>query len=855
MSNARCLSRSIHRSFLPAAFALLAGLGSSASAQVTAPQLLPYTVKLVAGSGTAAIAKGVACPLSGFIATDAFGDGCLATEVKLNAPRFVTTDKNGVVFFSDSGNALVRRIDPATGIITAVAGGAASSPGSGTTCGANTSTDSHGDGCLANAVLLSKPEGLAFASNGDLYFADNGFDDVRKVAATAGVITTTGVIGNIVGTTTFGYNVNNTSTSGPVVAATQGYLNFPYGIAFDPAGNLYISDEGNNALEVINLGTATATIQGMSVPAGTIAKFAGYGSLGAKTATSGDCPDFTSTATGARGGCYFGKWTDGTAANVSNIDGNYDIAIDPSGNIYFANEFNDNVGLIVPGNILTNYAGIQGSKATVLSRATAGSFAIGSNFNVAVDASGNVYTSDDVSGVIWRVDAGTKSMYVVAGGASTTCSSSTDAYGDGCPATQAHFSIGTLNTSGFATAPGVAGLFVDSFGSLYVADATTSLIRMASSGTEFGNIGANQPTDIVDIHFARGDSAAASAYSITAGAAIFSLGSATCTANSDLTNDCLLPITASPTALGSFAGTLQVKSTLGAVVTFPLSGTYVTSPFTRTSITYTAASSCTGTSTYSTATPVTFTATVASSGGTTGTVTFFANGTQIGTPQTVSAAGVATLTNTFSTPATYNVTATYNGDSYFKPSTTPTPASVTSSAPTFSASQTTFQQNTVVAGQTALYSFSIAQNVYAGTITMTCSGLPANSSCAFSPNTITAGGCTTTNTVALSILTQQGTAALKNAIGLGGRGPWAVLSTLAGLGLALLIGIRRRRSPLHYGQLWMALALLLAASGTVACSNAITTAPSTPSGTYSIVVTSTGSTGVTSSVTVPLTVK
>jgi hypothetical protein len=48
----------------------LAGFSAVASAQ-TAPQLLPYTVKLIAGSGTAAITSGAKCLVSGFTSTDA----------------------------------------------------------------------------------------------------------------------------------------------------------------------------------------------------------------------------------------------------------------------------------------------------------------------------------------------------------------------------------------------------------------------------------------------------------------------------------------------------------------------------------------------------------------------------------------------------------------------------------------------------------------------------------------------------------------------------------------------------------------------------------------------------------------
>jgi hypothetical protein len=72
--------------------------------------------------------------------------------------------------------------------------------------------------------------------------------------------------------------------------------------------------------------------------------------------------------------------------------------------------------------------------------------------------------------------------------------------------------------------------------------------------------------------------------------------------------------------------------------------------------------------------------------------------------------------------------------------------------------------------------------------------------------------------------------------------------------LALAVGLRRRRTPLRYGQIWMMLALLLAASGTIACGKAVTAAGRTPAGSYNITVTATGSTGTTSSVTFPLNV-
>ena len=821
-----------------------AGLCSSALAQ-TAPQLLPYTSKLIAGGGTTAIGSGATCPVSGFKSTDAYGDGCLATEVQLVSPRYGIADKNGNIFFSDYNNGLVRRVDAVSGVVTAVAGGAAASPAASAACGANTSTDIRGDGCLSTLVKLSHPSGLAFSPSGDLYLSDIGYANIRKVAATSGLVTTGGIIslvaGNVSGT--FGY------ASG-VVAATGSYLQDPYGISFDAAGNLYIADEYTKAEAVLVVNTNTSgstTVTGVTIPAGQIVKIAGTVSTGGTV-----CPNSPASTNG----CTFGNYTEGAVANASQVDGPWAASADPAGNVYVANEFNSNGIKISPTGIINTYGGIQASAAKVLKRGPMGSFGIGSVFGVVADANSNVYYTDASSGVVWRIDGAGQSMYVVAGGAATTCAAATDSYGDGCPATQATF--GKSGTGNFASTtlpgPGIYGITEDAYNNLYVGDTETSLIREIASGTQFGNVGANDPTQIVDIHFAAGDSPAASAYTITAGASNFTVGTANCTANSDKTTDCLLPITATPTVLGAFTGTLQVQSSLGATATFPLGGNYVNTPFTRTSVAVSSnSSSCAATTVYSPTTPLVLTASVFSSGSPTGTVTFYANGTQIGTPQTVNN-NAATLTFTFPTVGMYTITATYNGDSYFKTSSGTAPSTVTISNPTFTTANTGFQQSTVVAGQTGLYSFNLVQNVYAGTITLACSGLPAHSSCSFSPNTVSANGCSTTNTVALSILTQQATPVAAS-LGTGGRGLWATLSVIPGLGLALLIGLRRRRIPMRYGQLWMALALLVAASGMIACNNAQTTA-ATPSGTYNITVTATGSSGaVVATMTVPLTVK
>jgi len=842
----------------------LTGIGSRAEAQ-TAPQLLPYTPRLIAGGGSAVVGLNGTCPVSGYKSTDAYGDGCLATEIELgntaagvNTPgaRGAVADANGNVFFTDYNNALVRRVDAITGIVTAVAGG-------GTTAAGTSS------GLLGTAVKLSHPVAIVFAPNGDLYFSDTGNGQVFKIASTGGVIPTTGIISLVAGNSggTYGYAASNATTT--INAATQGYLRSPFGLAFDSKGDLFIIDEYTEAILVVNTNTTgTNTVNNVAVAAGTIWKIAG-------TSTGTTAPYcLNGTTTGY--GCNYGLYTENIPANTDTFDSTYSVAVDSGGTVYAGNEYYNSVFKVTPAGILSTFAGIQnsvGSKPTIAKRGVAGSFGVGSIFGIAVDANSNVYFTDASSGVIWRVDHAGLAQYVVAGGASTVCANG-DTYGDGCPATQAKF--GSSGTGNYATAtlpgPGIYAVSVDANSNLYTGDTELNLVREVASGTQFGNVGAIQ-TDLIDIHFAPGDGPAATgAYTLTTGGANFTLGTATCTTNNDNnasvgnTTDCILPVTANPTVLGAFTGTLQVVSMLGGTGTFPLTGNFVQSPVTRIAVTATASGigSCgTGTSVYPTTATVTLTAKLTANGPAApgGTIVFSSNGTALapttGVPvtnigTTASPVYGATMTYTFPTAGAYSITATYSGDTYFKTSTTTTPATFSTSLPGFTMSAGANQLATVAAGQTALYNFNVAQNVYSGTISFSCSGLPAYSSCVFNPATITATGCSTTSLVALSIITQQKAPVSISGFG-GGSGRWQVVGVLTGLTFALLVGIRRRRAGMRLGHIWMSLALLVAASSLVACGTGAAT-PATPAGTSTVTITATGSTGTVTTLTVPLTV-
>jgi sugar lactone lactonase YvrE len=152
------------------------------------------------------------------------GDGKLATNARISNPTGLVIDENGNLYFSDTGNDRIRKINTKTGIITTIAG-----------TGNKSSTS---DGILAIKSNLSNPLGLAIDNKGNLFYVDRGSNRVRKIELSTGLVTT------IAGTGKSGF-------SGDGGLATDAKLANPTGITFDKAGNLYVVDRGNNRIRKI----------------------------------------------------------------------------------------------------------------------------------------------------------------------------------------------------------------------------------------------------------------------------------------------------------------------------------------------------------------------------------------------------------------------------------------------------------------------------------------------------------------------------------------------------------------------------------------------------------------------------
>lgn len=168
--------------------------------------------------------SGIVTTVAGAIGPNAFTpDGGAATASVLHVIRSAVADAEGNVYIAEEGSNRVRKVDVATGILTTIAGNGSSS-------GATA------DGIQATAASMT-PVSVRL-NGGYLYIACSASHRVRRVNLATGVITT--VAGN-----------GSAGFSGEGVVATATGLINPWGMAFDGAGNMYISQVGTGVVSVV----------------------------------------------------------------------------------------------------------------------------------------------------------------------------------------------------------------------------------------------------------------------------------------------------------------------------------------------------------------------------------------------------------------------------------------------------------------------------------------------------------------------------------------------------------------------------------------------------------------------------
>ena len=235
--------------------------------------------------------------------------------------------------------------------------------------------------------------------------------------------------------TTYAGLANTTGWTGDGGPASAAALNNPSDLAFDKAGNLYVTDFLNNVIRKIN-------------PSGIITTFAGNG-FGASSTTTG-------------GGGYTG---DGGPATAAELNGPFGLAIDAAGNVYFADGYNHAVRKVSATGTITTFAGKNATGYTGDGgQATAA--LLNNPVGVAIDKAGNVYIADDHNNAIRKVYVTTGIISTVAGGNVVAGRA-----GDGGPATAAELSL-------------PIGVAFDTAGNMFIADSRNNVIRKVNATTQ-----------------------------------------------------------------------------------------------------------------------------------------------------------------------------------------------------------------------------------------------------------------------------------------------------------------------------------------------------------------------------------
>jgi sugar lactone lactonase YvrE len=371
-------------------------------------------------------------------------DGGLATDAGLSSPRGLVFDSHGNLDIADTYCYCIRQVSPA-GIISTIftlpqqpgyfqyfegltidskdnlyaaeyRGSAVwriAADGSAATIAGTGVPGFSGDGGPATAAQLNGPSGVTLGADGSLYIADTMNHRVRRIAPD-------GTISTFAGTGVSGFS----GDGGPAAAAQ---FSFPAQTLFDSAGNLYVSDYGNQRVRVIS-------------PAGIISTVAGNGVQ--------DPPPLQYTQVGDGGPALEALLSTVTSA-----------AFGPSGELYVADAYGYRIRKIAPDGTITTIAG-TGEYGYSGDGGPAAQAAITLPITLAVDKSGTVFF-DSLDCRVRKVTPD-GIIHLVAG--TGTGTGLIRSGGDGGPAVNA-----TLSEP--------KGLAIDAQGNVYIGDTSNARLR------------------------------------------------------------------------------------------------------------------------------------------------------------------------------------------------------------------------------------------------------------------------------------------------------------------------------------------------------------------------------------------
>ena len=406
-------------------------------------------------------------------------------------------DSAGNVYVADTYNHTIRKVTPA-GVVTTLAGLAGSSGSA--------------DGTGANARFYY-PYGVAVDSAGNVYVADTCNHTIRKMTPGGVVTTLAGLAGSWAAPMARapravllpvwrgggqrgqcvrgGYRQPHDSEgharrggddpgrAGGVLGQRRRHghharFYYPYGVAVDSAGNVYVADTSNHTIRKVTPAGVVTTLAGLAGTSGsadgtgTNARF--YYPCGVAVDSAGNVyvadtdnhtirkvtPAGVVTTLAGLAGSYGSADGTGTDARFNHP---YGVAVDSAGNVYVADTCNNTIRKVTPAGVVTTLAGLAGSCGSADGTGSTARFY--HPCGVAVDSAGNVYVADTCNHTIRKVTPG---------GVVTTLAGLAGSAGS---------ADGTGSDARFNYPSGVA---VDSAGNVYVADTCNHTIRKVTPG-------------------------------------------------------------------------------------------------------------------------------------------------------------------------------------------------------------------------------------------------------------------------------------------------------------------------------------------------------------------------------------
>lgn len=352
-------------------------------------------------------AGGVVTTLAGLAGSAGKDDG-VGSAARFNHPVGIAVGSGNKVVVVDTDNHALRQIMPDGTVTTPVGTGGTPGKADGT----------------GNAAQFRYPQFIVLDSSGNIFLSDGGNHTIRKISTAWKVTTLAGLAG------TAGTN-NGTGTSAR--------FNTPCGVVLSGSGYLFVADYENHAIRRVAGSGEVTTVAGVPGSAGSVDAKGSSAMFNHPLGLGVDTDKETLLVTDAN---HTLRKVSSSAvvttfagypviAGVANGKGSsagftapQDIAVDPAGNLYVADEINCTIRKITPDGTVSTLAGSPRVPGTTDGTGSAARFYL--PVGVAVDATGTVYVADTYNHTIRKITpAGVVSTLAGLAGAS----GSTDATG------------------------------------------------------------------------------------------------------------------------------------------------------------------------------------------------------------------------------------------------------------------------------------------------------------------------------------------------------------------------------------------------------------------------------------------